>query len=71
MKVELQAGAFAPGKPKAEIYLPPGYQAHSTTRYPVLYFSDDQDADVSLYLLGPASTTNRPGRASCRCALIG
>jgi len=44
VKVELEAAAFAPDKPKIDIYLPPGYQADSAARYPVLYFNDGQDA---------------------------
>jgi enterochelin esterase-like enzyme len=42
--VQLDAPAFAPDKVTVAIHLPPGYDATSATRYPVLYVNDGQDA---------------------------
>ncbi|MBC7990303.1 MAG: esterase family protein, partial [Luteimonas sp.] len=42
--VQLDAPAFAPDKLTVDIHLPPGYDANSATRYPVLYVNDGQDA---------------------------
>lgn len=44
VKVELESIAFAPDRLKLSIHLPPGYEAGSTSRYPVLYLNDGQDA---------------------------
>ena len=42
--VQLDAPAFAPDKVTVAIHLPPGYDATSAIRYPVLYVNDGQDA---------------------------
>ena len=44
VQVEINAAAFAPETVKVTIHLPAGYEADSTTRYPVLYLNDGQDA---------------------------
>lgn len=41
--LQLEAAAFAPEKLSVTVYLPPGYSAHSSRRYPVLYANDGQD----------------------------
>lgn len=46
VNMQLEAQAFAPDKVKIAIHLPPGYDAASTTDYPVLYVNDGQDMDA-------------------------
>ncbi|MBS0218046.1 MAG: esterase family protein [Proteobacteria bacterium] len=46
VEVKLEAPSVSPTPMRVRLWLPPGYRAHSATRYPTLYVNDGQDMEA-------------------------